>query len=212
MRYLNNKQIMYSLLALSIIITPSVCSGFMPKIEIDRMWDEAEVAVHGRVVNITTNWNNGAIYRAIEIGVTDFYIQGLSQDTVRVRIDGGEVGDIGWWVEDQPKFDVGEEVFVFLREPDLVKEDYEYQVFAMSQGKFTVEGNVATNWSGESFTLPDPDDKIKSPRKTNFMGNPTMVTFEIEREKVPDRQTLVVFSVAFIVSIGTIIMGIVKRR
>ncbi|MFA9437398.1 MAG: hypothetical protein ACEROO_09830 [Candidatus Bathyarchaeota archaeon] len=86
----------------------------MPYISIDNLWEHSEAAVLGNVTSIQPS-TEGGFYRIVEIDVEESYIQHLNESTVKIRIEGGEWGDMGVWVEDQPEFEVGENVFVFLR-------------------------------------------------------------------------------------------------
>ena len=136
------------------LIPQIVVVGAMPYISIDRLWDYSEVAVLG---NVTSNQpsTEGGFYRIVEISVEESYIQHLNESTVKIRIEGGETDGIGYLVEGQPEFDVGERVFVFLRTPEEIKGDYEYVVYGLDQGKFSVNGSTASLDNGRSFEIPN---------------------------------------------------------
>ena len=149
----------FSILVLLLALVPSVIvHGSMVKVDIDTMWEESDLVVLGNVTSIETQIvDKGMIYRIVTIQVETYYIQTLNQSTVKVRIEGGDIGGTGVWVEDQPEFSVDERVFVFLKEDSNVAGGYGYTVYAWYQGKFTVEGLTAKRSDGESFTLPEAD-------------------------------------------------------
>ena len=136
--------------------------GAMVKLDLDTLWDESDAAVLGTVTRIENHMGaRGLIYRIIIIQVEDHFIQPSNKTTVRVRIEGGEIGDIGVWVEDQPEISVGEHVFLFLYTPEEVEGDYDFLVYGCIQGKFSVNGAVAKSRTGDSFTIPKPEDTIR---------------------------------------------------
>ena len=130
----------FSILVLLLALVPSVIvHGSMVKVDIDTMWEESDLVVLGNVTSIETQIvDKGMIYRIVTIQVETYYIQTLNQSTVKVRIEGGDIGGTGVWVEDQPEFSVDERVFVFLKEDSNVAGGYGYTVYAWYQGKFTV--------------------------------------------------------------------------
>ena len=135
-------------------LTPQIVVGSMMYISIDTLWEHSEVAVLGNVISIQPS-TEGGFYRIVEIIVEESYIQHLNESTVKIRVEGGVFGDIGRWVEDQPEFEVGENVYVFLRSPEEIKGDYDYVVYGLSQGKFTVNGLIASLDNGRSFEIPN---------------------------------------------------------
>jgi hypothetical protein len=126
----------------------------MIEIPLDMLWDESEVAVLGNVTSIQLSIEGG-FYRIVEINVEESFIQHLDESTVKIRVEGGEFGSIGYWVEDQPEFEEGERVFVFLHSPEEIKGDYGYVVFGMYQGKFSVDGSRAFQEYGKTFDIPN---------------------------------------------------------
>jgi hypothetical protein len=148
------KIVIITFLLFSISISAANCE--MIYIDIETMWNESDLAVLGKVTSIN-NTQKGGFYRIVEIKVESYYIKKLDAPIVRIRIEGGEFGDWGVWVEDQPEFRVGEHVFVFLRVPEEITGDYEYEVFGMYQGKWTVDGSTAIQ-SSRSFEIPSDED------------------------------------------------------
>lgn len=134
------------------LLPQSDVSGFMPNIPLERLWNESEVAVLGNVTNIQPS-KSGGFYTIVEIKVEESFKQQIDKTTVKIRIEGGERNGIEYWAEDQPEFEVDEYVFVFLHSPDKIR-DYEYVVFGMFQGKYSVKGTTAFQETGRTFEIP----------------------------------------------------------
>ena len=131
------------------LIPQIVVASSMPYISINTLWEYAEVAVLGNVTSIQPSTEGGS-YKIVEIYVEESFIQHLNESTVKIRID-----SIGVFVEDQPEFEVDERVFVFLKSPEEIKGDYEYVVYWLALGKFSVNGTKAFQDNGRSFEIPN---------------------------------------------------------
>lgn len=134
------------------LIPQIVVFGFMPYISIDNLWENSETAVLGNVTSIQSS--NSGVHTIVVIEVEESYIQHLNESTVKIRVEGGKIGSIVYVSEDQPEFELGENVFVFLRSPEEITGDYEYVVYGLDQGKFSVEGSTAFLDNGRSFEIP----------------------------------------------------------
>jgi hypothetical protein len=99
----------------------------------------SDVVVRGRVVSTTARWSDGRIYTYAEVEVSDS-LRGSAPARVTVVTPGGEVGDLGQRVDGAAIFTSGEEVVVFLGKPQAGR----YRVSGLAQGKFAIEGKVAT--------------------------------------------------------------------
>lgn len=149
------------------MLTPSAY-GIMIEIPYEQLWEESDTVVLGTVTGITHHGTlTGNIYRIVTFSVESFYKNPLDAETLFIGVEGGELGDRGMWVEDQPEFSVGERALVFLAETDQTHEgETVYRVYGLFQGKFTVEGDVAhapgglyLNISGLEFQ-PMPEGNV----------------------------------------------------
>ena len=148
----NRKLALLMLLFIGVLTPMANCS--MVHIDAETLWNECDLAVLGTVESITNSigYNQkGDYFRIVEIKVESYYISQLDESKVKIRIEGD---DIHVWVEDQPEFSIGEHVFVFLRIPEEITGDYDYEGFGVYQGKWTVENNTAIR-GDQSFTLPE---------------------------------------------------------
>jgi hypothetical protein len=116
---------------------------------IEDMTEEASAVVHAVVRQRQSAWDEAhrRIYTFTELELRDAWL-GAPDATLVVRTLGGEVGSVGMKVSGTPRFEVGEEVVLFLRADPLDGE--RYQVVGMSQGKFRVEQR-----SEGAFAVPD---------------------------------------------------------
>jgi hypothetical protein len=81
----------------------------------------------------------GILVTYVVIDIDNAFYNHITDGYTIIRHEGGEIEDIGLWVSDQPVFNVGEEVIVFVQE-DL---DTGYMsVAGLFQGKFTVENGI----------------------------------------------------------------------
>ncbi|MBD3173321.1 hypothetical protein GF326_12725 [Candidatus Bathyarchaeota archaeon] len=128
----------------------------MVSLETETLWNECDLAVVGTVLSVN-NTEKGGFYRIVEVEVETYYLRELDEPTVKIRIEGGEFGDMGIWVEDQPEFSVGEHVFVFLSIPEEITGDYGFTVFGLFQGKWSVDGSTVVRGS-QSFELPSNEE------------------------------------------------------
>ncbi len=148
-----------ALLAVFLCSTTMPCQGALVRMDVSDLWCEADIVLIGDVLNITTHQGEeGFIYRNVVVEVVRYNKNPLNLSCVDIHVLGGVIGDIGQWVEDQPDFEVGETVLVFLRhhpeEHPLYKADG-YHVVGGPQGKFTVADGVATNISEDKLELTD---------------------------------------------------------
>jgi len=127
--------------------------------DVSDLWGWADIVLIGDVLNITTHrGGKGSIYRNVIVGVVRYNKNPLNLSRVDIHVLGGVIGDIGQWVEDQPEFEMGETVLVFLRHHPEEDPHYQadgYHVVNGPLGKFIVADGVATNIAGEILELTD---------------------------------------------------------
>ncbi|MEZ5420084.1 MAG: matrixin family metalloprotease [Vicinamibacterales bacterium] len=128
--------------ALALVMTPALAQASV------RVTDEAlaassAAAVQGRVAATSAQWDTAAdtIYTFITIDVSRSW--GLDGAPARVVVKqlGGVVGDVAFLVGGQARFEVGEEVLVFL---DVRPRDRTLSVAGLEQGKWLLTGNPGT--------------------------------------------------------------------
>jgi hypothetical protein len=115
----------------------SAAHAVMTKATMPQLTAGATAIARGHVVDVVSQWNDErtTIYTYTSIVVGD-WLKGAGPKAITIRTPGGEVGDIGLWVEDVPVFFKGQEVVTFVKPID---EQPFMQVHGLYQGKFTVE-------------------------------------------------------------------------
>jgi len=116
--------------------------------------ERAELIVVGTVTRMESKWTWHKLFNT-DLIVTDVWISPaeyrkgfLDKQELIVRIDGGVVGDIGQWVEDEPEFKVGEKVLLYLRRSS---EEGIFEVVGLSQGKATIDEQGRILLQGYSY-------------------------------------------------------------
>jgi len=114
---------------------------------------QAVEIVQGEVVSQSSDWDFG--YRTIYTDVVVRVDESLKGDlqtgqTVTLRVEGGEVGEIGIRVEHQPRFLDQEKVLLFLSDGPEGKR----AVQSLEQGKFTLFDQQAYDYRGRRLELP----------------------------------------------------------
>jgi hypothetical protein len=137
--------------AITIQMTPSELSA------------RADVIVTGTVTNLKSEWDasRSLIYTYFTV-VPDRFEKGASDGALRVRIPGGEVGDIGLAVEDVPVYTADEKVTLYLVRGSQFGV---YEVLGNGQGKVLLGGGtVYYSYSGYH----------RSPASCNYYINSTL--------------------------------------
>ena len=103
---------------MSVLITPA--SALLVPLDENQIKEGSDLIIKGTVVgNTSPYWNNGhdMIYYYFIIEVDEVYKGELSSDAenkVYVLHEGGDVDDVGIWVEDQIELKTGQEVILCL--------------------------------------------------------------------------------------------------
>lgn len=97
----------------------------------------APIVVAGRIAATESRWNRtGAIVTYVSVEVSE-RVRGTGvPDRLVLRQLGGQVGDIGLWVADEPTFRSGEEALLFLA---IDVRDGSLRLFGQSRGKRSID-------------------------------------------------------------------------
>ncbi len=113
-----------------------------PPLTDEQMVERAGLVVVGRVLRVTSDWNadRTQIYSFVDVAVDQTLKGALNQKTLRLRVLGGAVDEIGLFVPETPQFTPKEEMVLFLeRNPQTL-----FPVVGLERGKLTVETVSAT--------------------------------------------------------------------
>jgi len=81
----------------------------------EELAQDAKVIVQGEVKNVRSYKGiNGVIYTRALVMVNDVIKGKNIKKNITVEYEGGEVGDVGVWVEDEPSLEKGERALLFL--------------------------------------------------------------------------------------------------
>lgn len=121
------------------VAAPAQATLVLPQ-DVGSMSREADWIVRGTVANQYASWDaeHRRIYTFTEIEVMETLHRKDREPEAAlvVRTLGGEVGDVGMKVEGTARFEVGEEVLLFLRRSEAVTGTW--MVVGMSQGLYRV--------------------------------------------------------------------------
>lgn len=154
-------------LAVGLLGVPTAQATVMIPLSVEDLSARSAAVVRGRVLAKQSAWDDEHrkihTYTEIEILATVHATNAVPK-TIVVRTMGGEVGDIGMRVSGTPKFEEGEEVFVFLRTDP--RDARQFQVVGMAQGKYRVERDsgaavAVPSEEGLAFVRPDASGVLK---------------------------------------------------
>lgn len=162
-------------LCLSFMVWSGV-TALMIEYDLNQLVKESSDIIIGKVTDKKSEWNENKtkIFTEVTINVNEA-VKGDAAGTIKIKFKGGQVTNpdgtgVGMGVSDTPKFDINEEVFVFLQNE---KDAKIFKVTANYQGKFSITKDEKT---GEKI--------IKSVAKT--LVNPeTNKTKDVEEFSVP---------------------------
>ncbi len=131
------------------------------------MATESSAVVRAKVVQRQAAWDSDhrRIHTYTELQVLETVHEAKALPaTIVVRTMGGEVGDIGMRVAGVARFEVGEEVLLFLRDDPM--QANHFQVIGMSQGKYRIDRSgpsvlAVPSVEGLAFATRDATGKMK---------------------------------------------------
>jgi len=147
-----------------------VCFGALVHMDIEDLTQKASVILIGNVTTITTHGGEGMIYRKVGVRVERYLKNPLDSSEVFIEVLGGEIGEIGEWVEDQPSFNINERVLVFLHDGGA------HRVVGGPQGKYTLIDGLAKSL-GHEMTENSLVNKINTLLSTTETSDPSFLKF-----------------------------------
>jgi hypothetical protein len=96
----------------------TTAQAVMVEMPLAQVADRAALIVQGSVIGQTSRWTDDGrtIMTDVTLRVSDVLKGRAEQDgLLTFQVEGGEVGDMGIWVEHQPRFVSDQEVLLFLR-------------------------------------------------------------------------------------------------
>src|SRR3972149_2374273 len=94
---------------------PTSSFALMIERSAEEIAQDAKVIIQGKVKSVRSYKGiNGIIYTRASVLVSDVIKGKNIKKNITVEYEGGEVGDIGVWVEDEPSLEKGERALLFL--------------------------------------------------------------------------------------------------
>lgn len=136
----------------ALVLCAGPALGIMIEIPFETIVSQSEIIIRGRVVDRVSFWSDDGrtIYTDVTIATTETLKGKLDGHQTTVRVEGGEVGNVGIHVEHQPTFRIDENVIIFMASTTA---DGTRFIPHLEQGKFTVIGPAIVGHSGRAESL-----------------------------------------------------------
>jgi len=133
---MNKALFIIPILLLTFITAPAI----MVKLDTSQLTANASHIITGKVLSVESHYTQDrqSIYTEVIVAVGNQLKGNTNSPELTIRFPGGEMEDMGLWIEDSPVFHYGEDVILFLVRND----DGSYKVWDMHQGKYTVANDI----------------------------------------------------------------------
>ena len=129
--------------------------AIMKGLSTEELTNTSDIVIEGEVENTEAMWSKdgSTIFTRTDI-VIQTIIRGVpSQTKIKVEYEGGEVGEIGLKVSDQPLLLKGEKVILFLKSEKSKKDGDAYTIVGKGQGKYLIDANGIARKRGFSVAF-----------------------------------------------------------
>jgi hypothetical protein len=115
----------------------------------------SDIVVTGMVEDVKARWSmdGKVIFTTAKIKITGIVRGRTGQTVLDVEYRGGEVGDRGYRISDNPVLKKGEKVLLFLKPATSFMGGSAHQVIGRAQGKYTVGDDGITRKQGFSIMI-----------------------------------------------------------
>ncbi|MDP8254906.1 MAG: hypothetical protein P9M14_04085 [Candidatus Alcyoniella australis] len=127
---------------------------------------QSQDVVHGVVSGVHSYPDGDLIRTSVELQTIET-LAGEPADTVSFEVLGGELDQLGLWVEDSPRFHVGEQVVVFLRD------HRDFPLVGRIQGKLSVTDGQVREYGVSIDLLTSAVDDALAGNPLNYLPQPT---------------------------------------
>ncbi|MBF0337084.1 MAG: hypothetical protein HQL05_04560 [Nitrospirae bacterium] len=162
--------LVFSVTWMFVVSLNTTATGVMIGLTNEELTRQSSLVVMGNVVDKQSFWNTEGttIYTGVTINVKEVVRGETSPETITVRYEGGEIGDVGLRVSDTPQFEKGEDVLVFLSPVANVSgkgvsdTSGTFYVVGSGQGKYSVEMNAIATRGGFSVINDNKGKALKN--------------------------------------------------
>lgn len=178
MSYVQRRRFLWILLLVALVLTAIAANATtLARMRFDELAQRATAIARMRCLGAESRWQDGEIWTETRFEVLDSK-KGALPGIVSVRMIGGSAGHLHSRVEGVPKFQAGEEVYLFLwgnaEEP--------YRVLGWSEGTFRISLNPQTGI--EEVTQDSAAEAIFDAKKREFrrggIRNLPVAAFELK--------------------------------
>jgi hypothetical protein len=148
-----SRRILPALAWLAICLLPLPGNAVVVEMSLPELVTSSDMIVRGEVSYFQCRWDNrqpGLIVADITLNLTESYQGSPTDNRLVITTLGGELGELGLMVEDQPRFRVGQDVVAFLLPPNEQGERYVtnwyHGKYTVSDGRILETGEPATEF------------------------------------------------------------------
>lgn len=149
-----NRVILTVFVFIVILITSVESGAIMRGLSTEELAADSEVVIEGEVLDVIPQWSSdgSTIFTSVTVSKQDV-IKGSddNENIVVLEHDGGEVGNMGLRVSDEPSFKRGEKVILFLKQGKSKKDGITRNISGRAQGKYTVDEDGIARKKGFSL-------------------------------------------------------------
>jgi hypothetical protein len=132
-------RIVFSFL-LALLFLPAIRATTLARLSLDQLADGADAVARVRCVAVESRWENGSIWTVTTAEVVET-LKGNLPGEISVQLPGGRVGHLTAAVDGTPKFNPGDEAFLFLKRSPAG----EYTVAGWVEGTFRISRDARTS-------------------------------------------------------------------
>lgn len=148
-------------LCMAILFLSSPLSAMMIGMSTEELTRESEVVIRGEVAEVKSQWSEDgeSIITRANVTIKNIIKGKLVSDTITVEYEGGELEEIGLWVEDVSPLETGEDVILFLkRSAESGKMGDAHSIVGSAQGQYRISKDGIAEKNG--FSVISGESKI----------------------------------------------------
>lgn len=149
----NRKAILLLVLIAFSWTMPSASFAVMEGLSVEDLTGRSELVLSGQVRSVTAGWSDDgkSIYTTAVVSVSEMIKGQAVRREIEVEVPGGEVGDIGLRVSDEPAMATGEDVVLFLKRGSRPGAADKYNLVGKGQGKYSIGSDGVARKKGFSL-------------------------------------------------------------
>lgn len=174
MSYQIRRRMLWTLFAIGLgLLAVAANATTLARMSFDELTRQATAIVRARCVNSRSSWRNGEIWTEMEFDVTEVS-KGTAPGILRIALPGGKVAHIQSRIDGLPRFQAGDEVYLFLWDAP----GRGTSMLGWAQGTFRIDRDTRTGMervTQDSAALPVFDPLTKQFRHGGVRNLPLPV-------------------------------------